>query len=795
MTDPEIKPASFTSGYDGTCGACGERYYAGDQIVRNFAGHGFIHEDCYVQPEQDPTKQTLDEHYNALCQTLDRIMTGNPKITVRGGARSSVAETLHDDTGYDRAVVKFDHRRIKAWSKNGFDRTALTLALNIHELGHIWHSPSAGGAGRRGIDANVRKAFNMLEDQRQEILTALQYPRAVDYLRYLNARGLQLAIKQGFIGRSFLIQYGRRHLYPQSVNTRLEAEALLKYGPDTLRQIKSIIDEFLRLALPENINRAWQLAKQLAKIDLEADPPWRTKDDFNEGDPRHNCVPTSGTPTLDPQTKDRLTRKIRRLVQRPTATKEPEHKEPEDDEKQEGMEKAPEANLDEASGDDSYGEDTTGGERSEDAGEELSETQEQTPETGDEPEEEGLEPEPEFGDEGLAEPQKEEKEDETLDGMYAGKDSQPEESTPDTPTETEGKQEGERSERETSPGETPDEGPLADAEVEGDGGDNQADEGGEPDESSKADSGKGAGRGSSGPTEIEEKLAETLQDLEDAALDRVKDEVNNRHVALKSSELMPSLGGTRRGALNPLYKDAARRTGRLFEDINQDLKAVTRRSQRRGRLDSRRVITAITSNNQRIFKRRLKDLTPEAALAVHIFIDTSGSMDARVGINGETMKEIALPAGFALAKAIEMAGHLAKVTTFASDCTDQKDWLDENYRAWKVETGGTYPAEGLKKAIASFIYVEKELDIHNHVLIIITDGDLNDPEDSIKYLREMTKGGVYVIEIGIGVDPIPLQGAWKVMNIKSVNHLARALTEPLAKLSIEIAKNVRRKIA
>jgi hypothetical protein len=598
------------------------------------------------------------------------------------------------------------------------------------------------------------------------------HPRAVDYLRFLNARALLHVVREEngdkkAIGRYFLLHYGRRHLYPPSVNDKLREYAVLRFGENVVKYIEGLIDEFLRLSLPAQMARAFAIASAIANYDQmfsKSDAP-----PIRAGDPRGDCCPMHGVAQLDAGTANKLRREIRALVQRPTRTPEPKEKPSPQDQSPSPKSQSSSASAEE----------------------------EETPATATSPEPPPTATTAETSGGETTTPQ-EKPTPETLtnpSGHPEEKEDEPEEKGEDheeTGTGSSDEDEGDEEDEEES-GEGDGDTPLQaeSGEGEGDEADAWFDEEDRP--------GSGAGWGQ---TDDVGEMSRTIRNLADSALDKVRDEVEKRYEALTASELAPQLGGSRKKAVEPENIASANKLSRIFREINQDLVTTMERGHRRGRLDARRLSVAMAANSDRIFRRRIKDLSPDAALAVHVAIDTSSSMYDRPidlgdwSVTSPRPGDVAIAAGFALAKGVELAGHIAKVSTYSDGDVVHKRWLDEQYRALaRVHHGGTNPELLLRRSLLDFPYLERELEIHNHVLIIITDGDWQNEEVCETLLKELVKRGVHLIEIGIGIEPKAIPGAWRIVTISSVQDLSHAMVDPLRKLAVEIAKNVRRRVA
>lgn len=231
---------------------------------------------------------------------------------------------------------------------------------------------------------------------------------------------------------------------------------------------------------------------------------------------------------------------------------------------------------------------------------------------------------------------------------------------------------------------------------------------------------------------------------------------------------------------------------RLFKRPMLDLRMEDRRRQRSGRLDRARVVQAIANDDSRIFRRRKMDQSNDVKMAIHISLDHSSSMS-----------DVAHPtraATWALARGIERAGHVTKVSVFSNGWRILKDWDNRILKPITMDMGGTSPLGMLNATYNDFFrrQTNGENDARQ-VFIIITDGGWTQDSDCDAVIMDLKKIGVHVVLVNLEPgyahrqsDPyyqgLKTHGATQVFTVADVSEMVTEMvnvTQALAKATRE----------
>ncbi len=240
---------------------------------------------------------------------------------------------------------------------------------------------------------------------------------------------------------------------------------------------------------------------------------------------------------------------------------------------------------------------------------------------------------------------------------------------------------------------------------------------------------------------------------------------------------------------------AALRLSRQFKLIGVDLGAVEKTRLRRGKLDVRRIPAYVATGDDRAFRYRRQDIKDEAAMLVHVMLDSSGSMSSK--------QKVAADATSTIARALTMADHHVKVSVFGSEQATAKDWHEPDMSSGLLWLGGgTVPLPLLKDALNDFRKATKMTNASNRVVIMVTDGDLYQEVECAAEFNRMVNAGVHVILIGIDAPVATYAGAdYKTheyradakVTIKNVNDLERELRVVTKTLAAKIAREALRR--
>lgn len=209
-------------------------------------------------------------------QKFDRIMSGEPNVKVvlitnPPGELQEVPAWTDGETIWINALMMQAQL-----GREAFEKVVMaTKSLNLHELCHVLYTPRADSEMWRWIksetdmDANgwsrhVKRAFNILEDQRIETLFAAQFRPAIPYFEG-NVLTWMLERKPDEIGTFFPIIYGRRFL-PRDMVHSVEEAFIGMVGWEDTKEFKRIIDRYLKLVFPNDTEEAKRLVIRFAKL-------------------------------------------------------------------------------------------------------------------------------------------------------------------------------------------------------------------------------------------------------------------------------------------------------------------------------------------------------------------------------------------------------------------------------------------------------------------------------------------------------------------------------------------------
>lgn len=135
----------------------------------------------------------------------------------------------------------------------------VSRGLTWHELSHILFTPRTLTDIVQWVTSEgYQTAFNILEDQRIEMLTVAKYQAVTPWLIQTMSR----YILSDNVEQAFPLVYGRKYL-PQSVR---EDIARAYSDPQDIQELISIIDEYLTLTFPTDTERAKELIARFAQL-------------------------------------------------------------------------------------------------------------------------------------------------------------------------------------------------------------------------------------------------------------------------------------------------------------------------------------------------------------------------------------------------------------------------------------------------------------------------------------------------------------------------------------------------
>lgn len=211
---------------------------------------------------------------------------------------------------------------------------------------------------------------------------------------------------------------------------------------------------------------------------------------------------------------------------------------------------------------------------------------------------------------------------------------------------------------------------------------------------------------------------------------------------------------SRDAAGNAMRDEVKRTTSRIrtqLQGMVQASQRVARRTVRHGkRVDASR-LHRLQSGDTRVFQRNTTKRRPNTA--VHLLVDASGSMSRQADC-GDRMYQVASKAAMAIGMALEaINGVNPAVTYFGGDgyhpvfsAVRHGERVAPNAGKFTFAPTGTTPmAEALWYSAFELVQTKEE----RKMLIIVTDGDPDEPEATQAVIDLCTASGVEVIGIGV----------------------------------------------
>lgn len=214
--------------------------------------------------------------FRLTYQKFDRIMSGEPtvKVTLITNPPHELAEV---PAWTDGETIWINALMLQSMlGREEFVKVVMaSKSLNLHELCHVLYTPRAESELWRWIKSEmdmaardwsklVKRAFNILEDQRIETLFAAQFKPAIPYFE-ANVITWMLQRKPEEAGTFFPIIYGRKFL-PRDMIHSVEEAFIGMVGWEDTKEFMRIIDRYIKLVLPVDTEEAKRLITRFAKL-------------------------------------------------------------------------------------------------------------------------------------------------------------------------------------------------------------------------------------------------------------------------------------------------------------------------------------------------------------------------------------------------------------------------------------------------------------------------------------------------------------------------------------------------
>lgn len=172
-------------------------------------------------------------------------------------------------------AIYLNLNQMKQLSKdNYFDFLIFLKGFNYHEMSHILFTKYGSDSPRE-----IKRALNMLEDQRIETVFSQKYSKSKTYFRMLV---LSYVLKEGIRADQYPLLYGRRLIIGKpEIMEDMRDMFVEKYGENITKQVEAIVDEYL---VTLDVPRQRELARKMTDLLRQNIPestaePWLPSND------------------------------------------------------------------------------------------------------------------------------------------------------------------------------------------------------------------------------------------------------------------------------------------------------------------------------------------------------------------------------------------------------------------------------------------------------------------------------------------------------------------------------------
>jgi hypothetical protein len=207
--------------------------------------------DCFIR-----SKDSALISATKVYTKFDRILTGED-ITVQIVTPEIPTQVSAWNDGKN---ISFNREIVKLLSEE--DIPSLH-GINYHEICHSLYTPRGGSEFVKWVIENdFMNAFNILEDQRIELLMTARFP-SVRF--FLEANALRYVMLESESADSFILIHGRKYM-DFGIRQRITSMFVDNYGQKLAKSVADIIDEYIYLTFPDDNSLAKALIKRFADI-------------------------------------------------------------------------------------------------------------------------------------------------------------------------------------------------------------------------------------------------------------------------------------------------------------------------------------------------------------------------------------------------------------------------------------------------------------------------------------------------------------------------------------------------
>ncbi len=288
-------------------------------------------------------------------------------------------------------------------------------------------------------------------------------------------------------------------------------------------------------------------------------------------------------------------------------------------------------------------------------------------------------------------------------------------------------------------------------------------------------------------TKLKEDVIKNTKDIKESLSEDIDKDIKvlyNKKNLYNTADLSHKLSGY----IVPFKPDEnsiinSKKLKRFMRVLNTDLKSDNKRYQKSGRIDIKSILKSMNTGSVRLFKKFKTDKRDQTKLAVSILLDGSGSVNYKVW-------DKQVEASWIITTALESLGNKVMITEFSNNWKLKKGFYTKTN--WKRHfDGGTYPYEAIENSLKCFKSIKNKENIHNHLLIILTDGGWFEEKKNDGLIKEVNKYGIHTVLINCCGFEGGNHNCQEVINVKDMNDLPFQLKEVIKRIKIKLVKKIK----
>jgi hypothetical protein len=222
----------------------------------------------------------------------------------------------------------------------------------------------------------------------------------------------------------------------------------------------------------------------------------------------------------------------------------------------------------------------------------------------------------------------------------------------------------------------------------------------------------------------------------------------------------------------------------LLRRVRNDLTSRYITSKPAGRLDIRRVINT-KMQSAKVFRKYQHSALGRSKMAVSLLIDASGSMRT------DDRYQHAIGAAWSIEKALSTGGDYTQVLDYSHDMRILKSFHHRSAKWDGTPNGPTRPTTALKHALKTHTSIKHAKNIRTHIVVVLTDGDFTDGQNSDPVIAKMNKNGIVTVLIRINSKNTPVHNFTTVRDITEAKEVEPVIQQIIQQVQNKLIRETR----